>query len=119
MLTLLDTVHFAGPISCELRTQTQEVVSVGGTQLGPSVLVLHLSTCLQQPSARPPARESTVCHGPGALSTCEVSPTLEMLTFTGERPVYPDHDSVTNTMRLGEGSRRPRWRLGPDQREKP
>lgn len=41
VLTLLDTVHFAGPISCELRTHTQEVVSVGGTRPGPSVLVLH------------------------------------------------------------------------------
>lgn len=43
MLALLNTVHFAWPISCELRTQTQEVVSTGETQPDPPGLVLTVS----------------------------------------------------------------------------
>lgn len=39
-------------------------------------------------------------------------PTLEMLTFTGERPMYPDHDSVTNTRKLGEGSQKAMMEAG-------
>ena len=31
MLTLLDTVHFTWPISCELKTQTWEGISTGET----------------------------------------------------------------------------------------
>lgn len=28
MIALLDTVHFTGPVSCELRTQTKEVLAL-------------------------------------------------------------------------------------------
>lgn len=62
-----------------------------------------------------PRLQRAVCHRPGAMSTCEVIPTLEMLTFTGKKPVNPDHDSVTNTMRLGEGSQKAMMEAGSRQ----
>ena len=69
MLALLNTVHFARPISCELRTQTQEVISAGETRPDPSGLVLNAPEHREPPATQLATPVSTVCHGPGAGPT--------------------------------------------------
>lgn len=66
MLALLNTVHFAWPISCELSTQTQEVISAGETQPDPSGLVLNVPEHREPPATQlaTPALSATG-QGPG------------------------------------------------------
>lgn len=102
MLILLDTVHFAGSISCELRTHTQEMVSTAEAQPGPSV---QFSICLHRTAFSRAHSPSKHCHGPGALSTGEVTAALEKFMFTVGEISVP-RSSQRNAMRLREGSQK-------------